>query len=96
MKYREFRDSIKKKWHVYLLECRDGSYYCGITNNLARRVQEHNDGKGAKYTRGRGPVKLLASAPTDSRSSAQILEAAVKKKRKADKLAFLKSQPNAR
>lgn len=96
MKYREFRDSIKKKWYVYLLECRDGSYYCGITNNLARRVQEHNDGKGAKYTRGRGPVKLLASAPTDSRSSAQILEAAVKKKRKADKLAFLKSQPNAR
>jgi putative endonuclease len=96
VKYREFRDSLKKKWYVYLLECRDGSYYCGITNNLARRVQEHNDGKGAKYTRGRGPVKLLASAPTDSRSSAQILEAAVKKKRKADKLAFLKSQPNAR
>lgn len=96
MKYRELRDSLKKKWYVYLLECRDGSYYCGITNDLSRRVQEHNDGKGAKYTRGRGPVKLLVSAPTGSRSSAQILEAAVKKKRKADKLAFLKSQPNAR
>lgn len=96
MKWREQRDNLEKKWCVYLLECRDGSYYCGVTNNLSRRVQEHNDGKGAKYTRGRGPVKLLVSAPADSRSSAQILEAAVKKKRKADKLAFLKSQPNAR
>jgi putative endonuclease len=96
VKYRELRGNLEKKWYVYLLECRDGSYYCGITNDLPRRVQQHNDGKGAKYTRGRGPVKLLVSAPTDSRSSAQILEVVVKKKRKADKVAFLKSQPNAR
>ena len=47
-------------YFVYLLRCRDKSLYCGITNDLERRIQEHNDGKkSAKYTRGRRPVKLV-------------------------------------
>ncbi|WML50347.1 GIY-YIG nuclease family protein [Neobacillus sp. PS3-34] len=44
--------------YFYVLTCRDGSYYGGYTNNLERRIKHHNDGKGAKYTRGRGPVRL--------------------------------------
>lgn len=47
-------------WYVYILECADKTFYTGITNNLKRRLDEHNDsGKGAKYTRGRRPVKLV-------------------------------------
>jgi putative endonuclease len=42
----------------YVLTCRDGSLYGGYTNNLERRIKLHNEGKGAKYTRGRGPVEL--------------------------------------
>lgn len=50
-----------KPWCLYVLRCRDGSLYCGITNDLPRRLDMHRDGKGAKYTRGRGPVWLLGS-----------------------------------
>ena len=45
-------------WCLYVLECADGSYYCGITNDITRRVAQHNTGKGAKYTRSRRPVEL--------------------------------------
>jgi len=44
--------------YFYVLTCRDGSLYGGYTNNLERRIKQHNEGKGAKYTRGRGPVEL--------------------------------------
>jgi putative endonuclease len=47
-----------KKHLFYVLECHDGSFYAGYTNDLKKRIKLHNDGKGAKYTRGRGPVKL--------------------------------------
>ncbi|HLC92601.1 MAG TPA: GIY-YIG nuclease family protein [archaeon] len=46
-------------YFVYLLECRDGSYYCGFTKNVAARLSAHNKGTGAKYTRARRPVKLV-------------------------------------
>lgn len=49
---------MNKQWVVYILECRDGTFYTGITNDLVRRLEAHNTAKGAKYTRGRGPVKL--------------------------------------
>ena len=51
----------KGVFYVYILECRDGTYYTGYTPDLARRIELHNLGKGAKYTRGRGPVKLIWS-----------------------------------
>jgi putative endonuclease len=47
-----------KEHYFYVLTCRDGSFYGGYTNNLERRLKVHNEGKGAKYTRGRGPVQL--------------------------------------
>jgi putative endonuclease len=51
---------MENKEHLfYVLECHDGSFYAGYTNDLKKRIKLHNEGKGAKYTRGRGPVKLM-------------------------------------
>ena len=64
---------------MYVLECIDGSFYCGVTNNIKRRVYQHNQGKGAKYTRGRAPVEIIHCENHENRSKAQIAEAAFKK-----------------
>jgi putative endonuclease len=77
-------------WTLYILECADGSFYTGISNDLDKRIKAHNDGLGAKYTRGRGPVRLLASKLFESRSEASIAESLVKKLAKTDKLGFFK------
>lgn len=71
-------ESPEKPWSVYILECSDGTFYTGITNNMARRLQQHNDKKGAKYTRTRTPVQLLYSEPCACRSDALIRECKVK------------------
>ena len=47
---------MEKEWTVYILQCRDGTLYTGITDDLQRRLRAHQEGKGAKYTRGRGPL----------------------------------------
>lgn len=75
-------------WNLYLLECSDGSFYTGITNRLDERIAAHNSGHGAKYTRGRLPVKILKTLNFPDRSSASKAEAAVKKLRKDQKLAY--------
>ncbi|OIN98081.1 endonuclease [Candidatus Desantisbacteria bacterium CG1_02_38_46] len=49
----------KSKYYVYILQCKDGTYYTGYTNNLEERIKLHNKGDGAKYVKGRGPVKLV-------------------------------------
>ena len=77
-------------WTLYILECADGSFYTGISNDLDKRIKAHNAGLGAKYTRGRGPVRLLASKLFESRSEASIAESLVKKLAKNDKLGFFK------
>ncbi len=85
-------------WCVYLLSCADGTLYCGVTTDLARRVAEHNaalPGIGSKYTRARLPVALVASAPSPDKGGALRLELAVKKRPRAAKLAFLLAQPGA-
>lgn len=66
-------------WHVYLLRCADHSLYCGITNNLERRIAAHNAGTASKYTRARLPVVLAASATVADKSAALKLEMAIKK-----------------
>ena len=79
-------------WHVYLLECADSTWYCGITRNMPARLLAHNGHKpgGAKYTRGRRPVRLVASTPCPSQLEALRLERVVKsKKRHEAKLAAL-------
>ena len=70
--------SLSPIWHLYLLECEDGSLYTGITTDVDRRFTEHLDGKGARYTRSHPPRRLLASAPVGSRSDALKAELALK------------------
>ena len=67
------------EWTCYLAECKDGTYYCGVTTDLDRRMKEHNEGRGARYTRGRSPVKLIASVQGMSKVVAYQLEARVKR-----------------
>ncbi len=78
-------------WHVYLLECGDGSLYCGITNDITRRISRHNNGKGGRYTRSRIPVKLVAKSPPMSRSAALSFEAKVKKSPRDKKARMVKA-----
>lgn len=74
-------------WYIYMLRCADDSLYTGITNDLKRRVEEHNDPKkGAKYTRPRQPVTLVYTEIAGTRSEALIREAAIKKLSRAQKL----------
>ena len=58
-------------WQVYLVRCADGSFYTGIARDLAARIASHNNGTGAKYTRGRGPVELVYTEPAPDRGAAQ-------------------------
>jgi putative endonuclease len=66
------------RWFLYIIECADNSLYTGITNNIERRVAEHNDGAGARYTRSRRPVRLRYHEACESRSEALIRECAVR------------------
>ena len=65
-------------WLLYIVECRDGSLYTGITNDIERRLKEHNDGRASRYTRSRRPVTLRYQEPCDDRSQALIRELSVK------------------
>lgn len=76
-----------RSWTVYLIECKDNSYYCGVTNNLKKRFKAHQSGKGAKYTKGRGPLKLIACENGFSRSEAQQFEYRIKQMEKSKKRA---------
>jgi len=58
------------QWHVYMVQCIDGSLYTGIATDVNRRVAEHNAGQGARYTRGRGPVTLVYSEAVEGRPAA--------------------------
>lgn len=75
-------------WWLYLLECGDGSWYAGISNDLDARLRAHADGKGARYTRGRGPLRILARRAYPDRAAASRAEHALKRLPKARKLAF--------
>jgi len=81
-------DKVQENWIVYLLLCSDNSIYCGISNNLNKRIAAHNAGKGAKYTKGRLPVKLIKFFITDSKSSALKLEYKIKQLSRKEKLEF--------
>jgi putative endonuclease len=75
-------------WLVYLLECADGTYYAGITNRLEHRLAAHNSGEGARYTRARRPVILLATQEHPDRSEASKAESRLKKLPRSEKLGF--------
>ncbi len=81
-------------WFLYLLECRNGAYYAGITNNLESRFAAHLSGKGARYTRANPPIRILASKGYPDRSSASSAEAQLKKRKREQKLSFFESDTN--
>ena len=73
-------------WHVYLIECADGSLYAGIATDVERRFQEHISGKGARYTRSHKPLRVVASRCLGSRSDALKAEFALKRLPKNEKI----------
>ena len=74
--------------HVYVVECSDGTLYTGYTTDIERRVAEHNAGDGAKYTRGRTPVRLRHSETFDSRGDALSREHEIKRLSRREKEAL--------
>lgn len=81
--------ATKNKHYFYVLECSDGSYYGGYTVDPERRLSEHNDGKGAKYTRVRTPVKMIYSEEYEDKRAAMRAEYAFKQLYRKQKEQFL-------
>lgn len=75
-------------WFLYLLECEDGSLYAGISPDPQRRLQQHLDGRGARYTRAHRPQRLVAQQAHDSRAQASSAEYRLKRLRRVQKLAW--------
>lgn len=80
---------MNKVWYLYILECRDGTLYTGITDDVDRRVAAHNAGKGAKYTRGRCPVRLVYREICGTHSDASKREYAVHHMTRQEKLKLI-------
>ncbi|MBS1269794.1 MAG: hypothetical protein MAG794_00746 [Gammaproteobacteria bacterium] len=78
-------------WYVYMLRCADGSLYTGVATDIKRRVQEHNAGEGAKYTRGRTPVALVYAERCVDRSRAVKRECVIKRMNRLHKLRLLET-----
>ena len=81
----------EKNNYTYILRCRDGSFYCGWTNDLARRLAAHNAGTGAKYTRGRGPLELLYVEECGTHSDALQREIAIKRLSRQEKMKLIEN-----
>ena len=81
----------KTVWKVYLVECSDGSLYTGITVDLDNRIKTHNNGRGARYTRSRLPVKLVWSENHKTESAVRKREAEIKKWPREKKTELVKS-----
>lgn len=80
-------------WKVYLVLCNDGTLYCGIAKDVELRLHHHNQGRGAKYTKGRRPVYLVwSSDPYKTRSSASKEEARIKKLSRSEKWELIKEK----
>jgi len=82
-------ESADKPWYVYVLRCGDGSLYCGITSDLGRRLEQHQTGAGARYTRGRGPIEMVVSWEYPTRSAALKEEWVFKRLSRVKKEALL-------
>lgn len=80
-------------WVCYLLCCADGTLYCGITNDLDKRLGAHNAGTAAKYTRARRPVELVFMEGCADRSAASKREMTIKGLTRAKKLALIRAEP---
>lgn len=78
--------------YAYMLECADGTLYTGWTNDLEKRLAAHNAGQGAKYTRGRGPVRLRYYEAFNDKEAALRREAALKRLPRSAKMALIEAQ----
>ncbi len=78
--------------YVYIVECRDNTLYTGYTNDPKRRIKEHNLGDGAKYTRGRGPVKLVYLEEFTDKSEAMKREYEIKQLSRSEKLELIRNK----
>jgi putative endonuclease len=79
-------------WYVYLARCRDGTLYCGIARDVAARIAAHDAGTGARYTRGRGPLRLELVRRCRGKGRALRVEHAIKQLSRAQKEALIASQ----
>ena len=78
-------------WFLYILKCKDATYYTGVTNDLERRLRMHQEGTASRYTRSRLPVKMLYHETCESRSDALKKEHAIKKLSRSDKEAYMRN-----
>jgi putative endonuclease len=86
--------TLQPSWVIYIVRCRDGSYYTGITTDLTRRIAEHNSSEGgSKYTRPRRPVTLVYSESAPSRATATQRENQIKKMSVAGKNRLIAGYP---
>ena len=83
-------------WYLYILRCRDNTLYTGITNDVQKRLEAHRTGKGAKYTRGRGPLELVYREDCGTHSEALKREAEIKKLTREKKEILIKTQEPSR
>lgn len=79
----------KSEHYFYVVECKDGTYYAGYTNDLEKRIEKHNAGKGAKYVRGRTPVVLQIAKKYDTKSEALRAEYRFKQLKRSEKEQFI-------
>ena len=80
---------MEETWFIYILRCADGTLYTGIAPDVEKRLQKHNEGKGAKYTRGRTPVELVYREEHPTRAEASKREYQIKQLSRAEKLALI-------
>ncbi len=80
---------MDKIWHLYILRCRDGSLYTGIATDVTARLETHRSGKGAKYTRGRGPLELVYTEECGEKSAALKRELQIKALSREKKLELI-------
>lgn len=80
--------------YVYIVECSDSTFYTGWTNNLEKRIAMHSNGTGAKYTKGRGPVKLIYHEEFEDKKDAMKREYEIKKLTRKAKLILIKDKCN--
>lgn len=94
--YRNLRKRERQMNYTYLLECSDGTLYCGWTNDLEKRVNAHNSGRGAKYTKPRRPVRLVWYETFETKEEAMSREAKVKQLSRKQKEELVAQGPNNR
>ena len=88
--------NMESQWYLYILRCKDGTLYTGITTDVEKRLEAHRNGKGAKYTRGRGPLEVVYREVCGGHSEALKREAEIKKLSREKKEILIKTQEASR